>query len=92
MKKSLKLLLLVLVLVISISMVVVFSLGGCRRAEEPVAEEITDKQEAEEITTESKIAFTSDRDGNMEIYIMNLDGSEQTNLTNNPAEDSGPYF
>ena len=36
----------------------------------------------------SKIAFTSDRDGNNEIYVMNADGSGQTRLTNNPAADS----
>ncbi|WP_203884821.1 hypothetical protein, partial [Planotetraspora kaengkrachanensis] len=29
-----------------------------------------------------KIAFTSVRDGNDEIYVMNADGSGQTNLTN----------
>ena len=34
-----------------------------------------------------KIAFTSNRDGNYEIYVMNADGSGQTNLTNNPAFD-----
>ncbi|MEE8369222.1 MAG: hypothetical protein V3S00_00470, partial [Dehalococcoidia bacterium] len=28
-----------------------------------------------------KIAFVSDRDGNLEIYAMNADGSGQTNLT-----------
>ncbi len=35
----------------------------------------------------SQIAFTSDRDGNDEIYVMNDDGSGQTNLTTNPAQD-----
>ena len=35
----------------------------------------------------SKIAFQSNRDGNEEIYIMNADGSGQTRLTDNPAED-----
>ncbi len=35
-----------------------------------------------------KIAFTSGRDGNPEIYVMNADGSGQTNITNNPAQDS----
>jgi Tol biopolymer transport system component len=35
-----------------------------------------------------KIAFDSDRDGNAEIYVMNADGSGQTNLTNNAASDS----
>jgi hypothetical protein len=32
-----------------------------------------------------KLVFTSDRDGNAEIYAMNADGSGQTNLTANPA-------
>ena len=31
-----------------------------------------------------KILFTSRRDGNYEIYMMNLDGSEQVNLTQHP--------
>jgi hypothetical protein len=35
----------------------------------------------------TKIAFTSDRDGNFEIYLMNADGSNQINLTNNSAND-----
>jgi dipeptidyl aminopeptidase/acylaminoacyl peptidase len=34
-----------------------------------------------------RIAFVSRRDGNSEIYVMNADGSNQTNLTNNPADD-----
>ena len=37
-----------------------------------------------------KIAFTSERDGNQEVYVMNADGSEQRNLTNNPARDYYP--
>jgi TolB protein len=39
-----------------------------------------------------KIAFVSDRDGNQEIYVMNSDGSHQTRLTNNPANDYHPNF
>src|SRR5262245_49125199 len=39
-----------------------------------------------------RIAFTSKRDGNNEIYVMNADGSGQTNLTNNPASDAGPAW
>src|SRR5688500_19692860 len=34
-----------------------------------------------------KIAFTSTRDGNVEVYVMNAeDGSEQTNISNNPDD------
>ena len=40
----------------------------------------------------SKIAFESDRDGNIEIYVMNADGSNQINLSNNEALDSKPRF
>jgi Tol biopolymer transport system component len=35
----------------------------------------------------SKIAFMSERDGNREIYVMNPDGSGQTNITNTPDTD-----
>ncbi|MCL5773828.1 MAG: hypothetical protein M1536_05550, partial [Firmicutes bacterium] len=38
------------------------------------------------------IAFDSDRDGNLEIYIMNADGTNQTRLTNNPRNDYLPSF
>jgi hypothetical protein len=34
-----------------------------------------------------KIAFESIREGNAEIYVMNPNGSNPTNLTKNPASD-----
>ncbi|MDQ4005967.1 MAG: DPP IV N-terminal domain-containing protein, partial [Actinomycetota bacterium] len=34
-----------------------------------------------------RIAFTSERDGPEEIYVMNADGSGQTNLTNLQADN-----
>ena len=40
----------------------------------------------------TRIAFGSNRDGNGEIYVMNADGSGQTRLTNNPAEDAVPAW
>lgn len=40
----------------------------------------------------AKVTFTSKRDGNAEIYIMNTDGSEQINLTQHPAEDYNPTW
>ena len=39
-----------------------------------------------------KIAFVSGRDGNLEIYVMNADGSNQTRLTNHPAGDAFPTW
>ena len=39
-----------------------------------------------------KIAFVSVRDGNDEVYTMNSDGSDQINLTNNPADDWFPTW
>ncbi|MBM3934312.1 MAG: hypothetical protein FJ319_08435 [SAR202 cluster bacterium] len=40
----------------------------------------------------SRIAFASKRDGNWEIYVMNADGTDQRNLTSNPAFDSYPSW
>jgi len=34
-----------------------------------------------------KIAFQTNRDGNVEIYAMDADGTGLVNLTNNPAAD-----
>lgn len=39
-----------------------------------------------------KIVFTSLRNGDPEIYTMNLDGSEQTRLTFEKGYDGGPFF
>ena len=41
---------------------------------------------------EGRIAFTSDRDGNWEIYAMNADGSGVVRLTNNSADDWYPSW
>jgi TolB protein len=37
-----------------------------------------------------RIAFQSNRDGNVEIYVMNADGSGQTRLTDSPGADAAP--
>jgi dipeptidyl aminopeptidase/acylaminoacyl peptidase len=39
-----------------------------------------------------KIAFVSNRTGNGEIFTMNPDGSNQINVSNNPADDSSPAW
>ncbi len=40
----------------------------------------------------NKVAFMSQRDGNWEIYTINLDGSNLTRLTENPAADGLPCW
>jgi hypothetical protein len=40
----------------------------------------------------NKIAFVSDRDGNLEIYVMDADGGGQIRLTENPGEDHSPAW
>jgi dipeptidyl aminopeptidase/acylaminoacyl peptidase/uncharacterized protein (DUF2249 family) len=40
----------------------------------------------------SRIVFTSNRDGNYEVYIMNSDGTNLVNLTNNAANDYKPIW
>ncbi len=39
-----------------------------------------------------KIAFLSDRDGDLEVYVMNSDGSRQRNLTRNEARELAPAW
>ena len=88
-----------LILFIVIFTVSIILIGvGCKEIDESAARETTTPDTTEVETTipeaavEGKIAFVSERDGNSEIYIMNVDGSEQVNLTNNPAEDFAPCF
>lgn len=40
----------------------------------------------------AKVVFTSRRDGNFEIYIMNPDGSDQVNLTQHRDKDASPVW
>lgn len=41
---------------------------------------------------ERLLAFASIQNGNSDIYTMRADGSELTNLTNNPAFDGNPFW
>jgi TolB protein len=74
---------------------------GSTPAIEPVAEESGLMQEPTNSPEPSPtpnppipcmIVFDSDRDNNKEIYVMAPDGSNQTNLTNNDADDSDPVW
>ncbi len=40
----------------------------------------------------SRLAFTSNRDGNPELYVMNADGTDAQRLTDNPAIDTSPTW
>ena len=40
----------------------------------------------------NKIVFSSNRDGNQEIYVMNADGTNQTRITNNSFSDIQPAW
>ena len=40
----------------------------------------------------TKIAFTSDRDGDQDVYVMDHDGSNVTNLTDNATSDDRPAW
>lgn len=40
----------------------------------------------------TQIAFHSNRDGNQQIYLMNIDGTNQQRLSNNTYNDHGPVW
>ena len=44
------------------------------------------------VDAQAQIAFSSNRDGNTEIYVMAADGKNQRRLTNNPASDYSPSW
>ena len=45
-----------------------------------------------DIDAQAQIAFVSDRDGNMEIYVMDADGGNQRRLTTNRHQDWDPAW
>jgi TolB protein len=40
----------------------------------------------------TKIVFTSDRSGDVELYVMDIDGKNVKQLTNTPGYDGGAFF
>jgi len=75
---------------------VIVAVGGYGfEKQEPQIEDalpITSVSSEDKLYEQSTIAFTSNRDGNAEIYVMNVDGSGQKNLTNNPDHDMDPSW
>ena len=45
-----------------------------------------------DVEAQAQITFTSDRDGNREIYMMDADGKNQRRLTNNDFPDTNPSW
>ena len=45
-----------------------------------------------DVDAQAQIAFESERDGNWEIYVMNAEGANLQNLTNNPHNDRQPSW
>jgi PKD repeat protein/lysophospholipase L1-like esterase len=45
-----------------------------------------------QVVRNSKIGFSSTRDGHVQVYVMNPDGTQQTRLTFNSAQDSEPIL
>ena len=45
-----------------------------------------------DVDAHAQIAFVSNREGNDEIYVMDSDGGNQHNLTNNPHADTDPAW
>ena len=44
------------------------------------------------VDAQARIAFSSDRDGNWEIYVMDADGGNQRRLTENRESDWSPAW
>jgi Tol biopolymer transport system component len=44
------------------------------------------------VSHDGRLAFTSERDGNKEIYVSDADGSNQVRITNDSAEDDTPRW
>ena len=55
--------------------------------------QLTDRKEDTAPSAEgNRVAFMSNREGNWEVYIINLDGTGLTRLTNNAANDGLPTW
>src|SRR5437667_4644701 len=72
---------------------VVFAAGVCATSFDGIEPAVALAQSSGAASSvQGKIAFTSNRDGNDEIYVMNADGTGVTRLTNDPASDQQPAW
>ena len=96
----------ILEVILAILAIVIIGVGvyGCKK-EEPIREDTLliesikhepstgNVSSEDKLYKQTKIVFSSNRDGNQEIYVMNADGSGQKNLTNYPdAGDTLPSW
>src|SRR6266478_6212438 len=65
---------------------------SARARKAPTSSDAKSASRSEASRVIGKIAFASDRDGNLEIYVMDLDGGGQTRLTEDPGEDYSPAW
>jgi len=63
-----------------------------QKKKETVAEKEIVENSTKESAANRRIVFVSDRDGNNEIYIMNIEGSKLSNLTESSGNDIYPSF
>jgi Tol biopolymer transport system component len=71
----------------SLAMLLALALAGCSEGGPAASPSPTADD-----TAMSRIAFVSKRDGNWEIYVMNADGSDRKNISNDPGFDSNPSW
>ena len=61
--------------------------------DENLTKEIPTPEPTQDSSSEGLLAFTAAiENGSLDIYTMRPDGSELTNLTNNPAHEMNPYW
>ena len=69
-------------------------LSGCQGTERPLAPSLdgTQLSSSDDNSAKGKIVFHSGRAGNVRIFSMNADGTEQTQLTRTPTYDFDPVW
>ena len=68
-----------------ISILIIVVIGSCKESKQEASNDLVDE-------SKQKIAFVTDRDGNYEIYVMDVDGKNLANLTNNDSLDFSPSW
>ncbi len=73
-------------------LVVGLLMNGCEKTSSVTEPDLSNVSIAKGNGNRGQIVFSSNRDGNYEIYVMNPDGTGLTNLTNNSATDGDPAW